>query len=142
MGKVLGLDVGSKTIGVATSDDSGAFAFPGTTILRHEGYRRDMAAIRQLVVDQAIVEVVVGYPLMMDGSRGIQAQKAEDFAQKLRRYIGVPVVLHDERLSTWEADLMLAAAGRRPEKRKEVVDSVAAGLILQSYLDGKRAVSG
>ncbi len=142
MGKVLALDVGEKTIGVATSDDSGTLAFPGTTIRRQEGYRRDMAAIRQLVEATGAAEVVVGYPLMMDGTRGIQAEKAENFAGKLRRFVSVPVVLSDERLSTWEADLLLAEAGRRADTRKQVIDSVAASLILQAYLDRKRSTAG
>ena len=84
---------------------------------------------------------MVGLPLMMDGSRGRQVEKIEEFIAILNRYTSVPIVTHDERLSTFEADQLLAEANRRPRDRKQVIDSVAAGVILESYLAEKRARS-
>ncbi len=142
MARVLALDVGEKTIGIAMSDESQTYAFPGQTIVRQEGYRRDMAAIRRLVEDNEVGEIVVGMPLRMDGSRGIQAEKVEAFIETLRRFIRVPVAVQDERFSTSEAEKVLIAADRRREQRKETIDSMAAGLILQSYLDRRRRTEG
>jgi putative Holliday junction resolvase len=138
MARVLALDVGEKTIGVAMSDETQTYAFPGQTIVRQEGHRRDMAAIRRLVEENGVGEIVVGMPLRMDGSRGIQAEKVEAFIETLRRFISVPIAAQDERLSTREAEKTLIAADRRRDQRKKVIDSMAAGLILQSYLERKR----
>lgn len=138
MARVLALDVGEKIIGVAVSDESGTFAFPRKAIRRQDGYRRDMAALRALVAEQNISEIVVGLPLRMNGSRGVQVQKVEEFVEKLRRFVPVPVYLQDERLSTREAEKVLMAAERRREQRKQALDSMAASVILQSYLDRKR----
>jgi putative Holliday junction resolvase len=138
MPRILGLDVGEKTIGVAISDETGTLAFPGTTIVRQEGKRRDMAALRQLVAENEIHEIVVGMPLMLDGTRGIQAEKVEAFITVLRNSVRIPITCQDERLSTSEAERVLIAAGRRREQRKATIDSVAACLILQAYLDRKR----
>jgi putative holliday junction resolvase len=138
MARIMALDVGEKTIGVAMSDESETFAFPGKTILRHEGFRKDMNVVRQLVEQNQVTEVVVGLPLLMDGSHGIQAGKVEEFAKTLRRFVRVPVVFEDERLSTFEAEEMLIAAGRKWQERKKVIDSAAASVILQSYLDRRK----
>jgi putative Holliday junction resolvase len=139
MAKIMALDVGEKTIGVAVCDDSETFVFPRQTILRQEGHRRDMQAVKGLVEQDGIEAIVIGLPLMMDGSRGRQVEKIEEFSETLRRFMSVPVFTHDERLSTFEADLLLADAKRRPRDRKQVIDSVAAGVILESYLANKRA---
>ncbi len=135
MSRVLALDVGEKTIGVAMSDETGRMAFPGVTIWRQEGHKRDMAAVRQLVADSKVAEVVVGLPLMMDGSRGIQAEKIEAFVAVLRNNIRLPIHLQDERLSTRQAERVLIAADRRRDERKKTIDSMAACLLLQTYLD-------
>jgi putative Holliday junction resolvase len=139
MARLLALDVGEKTIGVAVSDETETFAFPGETILRQEGYRRDMNALRRLVEEKEIAEIVVGLPLMMDGSRGIQVEKIEAFVEQLRRYVIVPVVTQDERLSTLEAEKLLLTTDKRRDERKKVVDSMAASVILQSFMDRRRA---
>ena len=139
MGRILALDVGEKTIGIALSDETATFAFPGRTIQRSEGYRKDMKALRSLVESETIEEIVVGMPLMMDGSKGIQAEKAEEFIAQLGRYVRIPIHTQDERLSTAEADRLLIAADRRRSERKQVIDSVAASVILQTYLDLRRA---
>lgn len=138
MARVMALDVGEKTIGVAVSDESETFAFPREAIQRQEGHRRDMAALRQIIEADGIEEIVVGMPIMMNGTRGIQAEKAEAFVETLRRFTPLPIHTQDERLSTSEAEKALIAADRRREERKKVVDSMAASVILQSYLARKR----
>ena len=135
MGRILALDVGERTIGVALSDESQTFAFPGTTIQRQaEGHRKDLAAVRTIVEAQEVERVVIGHPVMMDGSEGVQATKASEFARLLARAITVPIMLQDERLSTAESERVLRTAEVPKSKRKAVVDSMAASLILQRYL--------
>ena len=138
MGKILALDVGEKTIGVAMSDESQTYAFPGKTIWRQEGYRRDMNLLKELVEQEEIAEIVVGMPFSMSGNRGVQAQKVAEFIEALKRYVKVPVHEEDERLSTFEADQMLTRAQRPRDRRKEVVDSIAASVILESFLERRR----
>jgi putative holliday junction resolvase len=138
MAVILALDVGEKTIGVAISDESETFAFPGRTIVRQEGYRRDMTSVRQVIDEKAVQEIVVGLPLMMDGSRGIQAEKIDEFVEQLKRYTRLPIHLQDERLSTSEAEKVLISAGRRRHERKQVIDSGAASIILQSFMDRRK----
>ena len=135
MGRVLGLDVGEKTIGVAMSDETGSMALPGATIWRQEGHKRDMAALRQLISDSKVEAIVVGLPLMMNGSRGIQTEKIEAFVTILRNNVRIPIYLQDERLSTLEAERVLLAADRNRAQRKKVIDSMAACILLQTYLD-------
>jgi putative Holliday junction resolvase len=135
MGRVLGLDVGEKTIGVAISDETGSMALPGATIWRQEGHKRDMAALRQLISDSKVEAIVVGLPLMMNGSRGIQTEKIEAFVTLLRNHVRIPIYFQDERLSTREAERILLAADRNRTERKKAIDSMAACLLLQTYLD-------
>lgn len=139
MPKVLALDLGEKRIGVAVSDESGTFAFPRPAIIRQEGYRKDMAALRSLTETELIEEIVIGMPLMLSGERGIQAEKVDDFIETLKRYVRIPIMVQDERLSTSEADRLMIGADVRRSDRKQSVDSMAASLILQSYLDRRRA---
>ena len=138
MARIMSLDVGEKTIGVAVCDESETFVFPRQTLLRHEGYRRDMNALRDLTAAEGIDRIVVGLPMMMDGSHGRQVEKIEEFIAALKRYVAIPIETQDERLSTFEADQRLAEANRRPRDRKQVIDSVAAGIILESYLAEKK----
>lgn len=135
MARLLALDVGEKTIGVAWSDEAETLAFPGETILRQAGKKQDMAAVRQLVSDRLARAIVIGLPLMRDGSRGVQAAKVEDFVATLRNYVRIPIILQDERLTTWDAEQALIEANVPRESRKKVIDSMAACLILRSYLD-------
>jgi putative Holliday junction resolvase len=138
LARILALDVGEKTIGVAISDESETFAFPQKTILRQEGHKRDMATLRNVIEEQGVEEIVIGLPVMMNGTRGIQAEKAEEFATLLRRYTHLPIHMQDERLSTSEADKLLIEADRRRSERKQAVDSMAASLILQTFMDKRR----
>src|SRR5579872_7403968 len=104
MARIMALDVGEKTIGVALSDEGETMAFPQTTIMRQEGKKRDMAALREIVVANQVREIVVGMPLMLDGSRGVQAEKVEAFIAILRNNVRIPIWTQDERLSTSEAE--------------------------------------
>ena len=132
--RFLGLDLGSVRIGLAISDDRGRVAVPYGTI--KAGAPEDVKAIARLVRDQDIGEVVVGHPRTLTGERGDAAMKAETFAGALAQFLDVPVHLHDERLSTVEAERELARAGSRGARRRRSVDASAATVILQSYLDG------
>ncbi len=136
MGRILALDVGDKTIGIATSDETHTFAFPGKTLIRQpEGYRKDMAALRTMVEAEGIERIVVGLPLNMDGTHGPRAQLVEAFVEALGRYVRVPIDYQDERLTSFEAERMLIEMGRRRDQRKQVIDSVAASVILRAYLE-------
>lgn len=135
MGRIMAVDVGERRIGVALSDELQTFAAVQQTLERHEGYRADMRILRRLVEENGVDLVVVGLPLRLDGSAGASAEAAREFAAALRRYVQVPVVEVDERLSTVEAERALLHADVGRMKRRQVVDGVAAGVILQSYLE-------
>ncbi len=138
MSRALGLDVGDRTIGTALSDERGLVALPGRTVERQpEGYRRDVAAVRSLVEANEVDVVVVGLPLSMNGTVGPQAEKVMDFAEKLRAGLEVPVELIDERFTTSQANRAMRDADVSRKRRSQAVDSMAAALILQSYLDGR-----
>lgn len=135
-GRVLGLDLGDARIGVAISDDERRLAVPLGTI--HTGAPADVKAIAALVGEHDVTLVVVGHPLLLSGDAGERAHHAERFAEALRGFLGVPVVLHDERLSTVEADRALRATGASGRERRRSVDRSAATVILQSWLDSGR----
>jgi len=128
----LALDVGDKTIGVAVSDSLGWTA-PVVTVLRRD-IEQDLGRLRALVEEHRPSRLVVGLPLNMDDSEGPRAAKARRFAQVAGERLGLPVILWDERLSTFEADQRLQEAGVPAHKRKAVIDMVAAQVILESYL--------
>jgi putative Holliday junction resolvase len=132
-GRVLGLDLGEVRIGVAISDDRGRLAVPFGTI--RAGAPQDLKAVARIVREQGVAQVVVGHPLRLSGERGRAAENAERFAGALGEVLEVPVTLHDERLSSVEAERALAAAGARGRARREAVDASAAAVILQAYLD-------
>jgi putative Holliday junction resolvase len=133
-GRVLALDVGDRTIGVAASDPLGIAAHPIET-LRRTRLADDIARVRALAAEREAVEVVVGLPRNMDGSLGPQAEKTQAFADALAEQIDIPVTLWDERLSTVAAERALIASGLTRKRRKGVVDQVAAVYFLQGYLD-------
>jgi putative Holliday junction resolvase len=134
-GRVLGLDLGDARIGVAISDDDRRLAVPLGTI--HTGAPADLKAIAKLVKEHEATAVVIGLPLSMTGERGSAALKAESFAGALRSFLDVPVELHDERLSTVEAEGALRRAGIDARARRKVVDRSAAAVILQAWLDAR-----
>ena len=137
-GRILGLDVGARRIGIAVSDSLGITA-RGISTLHRRNRRYDFAELRKLIVEYAIREIVVGNPLRMSGRAGTQAEKMADFASRLEEQFSLPVRLWDERLSTAEAHRLLDETGIRDSRRREVIDEMAAVLILQSFLDAREA---
>ena len=132
--RILGLDLGTKRVGVAMSDDMGWTAQPRGTLHR----KRDsdiVAEVVAMVREQGVQAVVVGHPLNMDGSAGASARAAEKFAKALEAAAGVPVHLWDERLSTVAAERVLIEADLSRQKRRRVIDRAAAAYILQGFLD-------
>jgi putative Holliday junction resolvase len=137
-GKLLGLDLGSKTIGVAVSDGVRYSATPIETIVRTK-FTADAARITELVAANGIVGIVLGLPLNMDGSEGPRAQSTRAFARNLGLKVPVPIVFWDERLSTSAVErMMIDEANLRRDKRAAVVDKLAASYILQGALERLR----
>jgi putative Holliday junction resolvase len=137
MARVLGIDLGSRRIGVAVSDGLGLTAQPRATIARHGGVR-DLDAIAAAVKDADADRIVLGLPLDCEGQEGPAAQRARVFGEKLRAALHLPVDLIDESFSTVEAEAVLLAADMSRARRKQVVDKMAAAVILQRWLDARR----
>jgi putative holliday junction resolvase len=136
-GRVLGLDLGDVRIGVAISDPDRRVAVPIGTV--HVGRPPgELLAIAELAREHEVTMIVIGEPISMDGSRGVRAAHAAAFADAVRAAVTVPVVLHDERLSTVEAQRGLRAAGVRAKQQRSVIDASAAQVILQAWLDAGR----
>ena len=135
--RILGLDYGSVTVGVAVSDALRVTAQPLETITRKDEnkLRQTCARIEQLIAEYELESIVLGYPKNMNDSVGERAKKTEEFKAMLERRTGLPVTLWDERLTTVAAERVLMESGVRRENRKAVIDQVAAALILQGYLD-------
>ncbi len=136
--RILGLDVGSKTIGLAVSDPLGITA-QGLKTIRRQNKRIDFGQLEKLIQEYGVAEIVVGYPLRMSGAEGIQAEKMRLFAEELRRRFRLPVHLWDERLSSAQANRLLRESEMSIKRRGEVVDQMAAVLILQSWMDTRAA---
>ena len=140
-GRVLGIDVGTVRVGVAMSDPTGMLASPVET-LKRAGDRSDMDRLAALVVEHEVSEVVVGEPRHLSGASGASARDAAAYARELAERIGdVPVHLVDERLSTVTAASSLRASGRDSREQRSVIDQAAAVVILQHFLDSRRASS-
>lgn len=135
--RILGLDFGSKTVGVAVSDPLGLTAQGVETIERKEEnkLRKTCARIEELVKFYDVETIVLGYPKNMNNTEGERAEKTKEFAEMIGRRTGLSVILWDERLTTVAAEQVLMENGVRRENRKAVIDKVAACLILQGYLD-------
>lgn len=131
---VVALDVGDKTIGIAITDDLGLTA-QGVGVVHRKGDKHDFPALAQALRDREVKRFLVGWPLNMDGSEGPRAQKTRRFAQRLKEHVTAPVMLWDERLSTYAAEEPLRQAGLDRKRRKEVVDMLAAQVILRSWMD-------
>lgn len=138
LGRLLGLDVGEKRIGVAVSDELGCLA-QALTVLERRGLEADLAALAALAEETGAVAVVVGLPHHMAGGEGTTAPRVRKLAEALKARLGLPVHFQDERLSTREAERLLVAGDMTRRRRRGVVDKVAAALILQGYLDRQRA---
>jgi putative holliday junction resolvase len=135
--RILGMDVGSKTIGLAVSDPLGITA-QGLQTIRRKNKRLDLEKLEQVIWDFDVAEIVVGYPLRLSGSEGSQAEKVRAFAEQLRGHFKIPVHLWDERLSSAEANRLLRESEMSIKRRGEVVDRLAAVLILQNWMEAKR----
>ena len=135
MTRALGLDLGSKRIGVAVSDRTGTIASPLQVLQRTGDRQRDHRAIAALVAEEEATVVVVGLPLNMNGSTGSAAQAAIAEAAALATVVNVPVVTFDERRTTVTADQAMIGAGMKAPARRRVVDKIAAAVLLQSWLD-------
>ena len=135
--RIFGLDVGTRTVGVAVSDALGMTAQPLTT-LRRTGLRANLAELRRLAETHKVRQAVVGLPLNMDGTEGPSAAAARAFGEALAQALDIPVEYQDERLSTVAAQRALLEADVSRARRREVVDQVAAALILQTWLDTRQ----
>lgn len=138
--RIMGLDFGSKTVGVAMSDELLLTAQPLEIIRRKEEnkLRRTLARIEELIVEYGVEELVLGLPKNMNATEGPRAELSYEFRDKLERRTGLPVIMWDERLTTVAADKIMMETGVRRENRKEYVDKIAAALILQGYLDRRK----
>ena len=134
MERIMGLDVGDKTIGVAVSDLLQLTA-QGITTIRRESKAKDYGTLEELIKEYDIKKVVVGLPKNMDGTIGPQAEKTIKFAEKLKNKFKIELIYEDERLTTKAAEKMLISGDVRRDKRKTIIDKVASTYILQSYLD-------
>lgn len=138
--RIMGLDFGSKTVGVAISDALLITAQGIEIIERKEEnkLRKTLARIEELIVEYEVEEIVLGLPKNMNDSLGVRAELSMEFKDKLERRTGLPVTMWDERLTTVAADKAMMEAGIRREHRKEHVDKIAACFILQGYLDYRK----
>ena len=135
--KILGLDVGSKTIGVAVSDELGIIA-QGVTTLKRKGLNHDITQLLKVIEEQRAEKVVMGLPKNMNGSLGPSAKMVLTLLEELEKSVDIPVITWDERLSTVAAERTLLEADMSRKKRKKVIDKVAALIILQGYLDNQK----
>jgi putative Holliday junction resolvase len=134
--RILGLDVGAKRIGVAISDLLGITA-QGLQTLQRQNKRLDFAQLELVIREHQVAEIVMGLPLRMSGAEGVQAEKMQAFAEEIRRRFKLPVHLWDERLTSAQANRLLRETEMSIKRRGEVVDQMAAVLILQSWMDAR-----
>lgn len=136
--RILALDFGARNIGLAVTDELG-FTAQGLPTLRRTNKRNDLDHLRRTIRQYGVSEIVMGLPLRMSGSEGIQSEKVQLFAEELRRKFKLPVHLFDERLTSVEANRLLRETDMSIRRRGEVVDQLAAVLILQSFLEFRKA---
>lgn len=135
--RALGIDPGTKRIGLAVSDLSGTVASPLAVLQRSRSRRHDLGEIARIAREEEVEVIVFGLPLNMDGSRGTSARAAAAEAGRLATVVDVPIEMHDERLTTVTADRNMIEAGLRAPERRKIVDKVAAAVMLQSWLDAR-----
>lgn len=133
----LGLDVGSKRIGVAGCDRTGLIA-TGLVTIERKSFAHDIAQFQQLVQERSVQILVVGLPYSMNGTIGFQAKHVQKYAQKLAKALNLPLVYVDERLTSFQAEQLLHAQNLSPSRHKSLIDSIAAAIILQQWLDERR----
>jgi putative holliday junction resolvase len=139
-GRVLGLDVGSRRIGIAVSDPLGITA-QGLETLQRKNKRQDFERLGRIIREYGVKEIVVGLPLRMSGAEGTQAVKMHEFAEELRQRFSLPVHMWDERLTSAEANRLLRETDLSIEKRGRAVDRMAAVLILQGWMESRSHAS-
>lgn len=133
MDRLMGLDVGDRTIGVAVSDLLMITA-QGVTTIRRTNLKNDIAELKKIIDEYKVTKIVSGFPKMLDGTVGIQGEKVLEFLEKLKKHIDLPVELEDERFTTTISEKMLIEADVKRKKRKEVIDKLAAVQILTTYM--------
>ena len=138
--RIMGLDYGTKTVGVALSDELLITAQPLMTIEREKAnkLRKTLAKIEEIIAENGVTEIALGYTKNMNNTLGERAEATDEFREMLERRTGLPVILVDERLTTVEADRILAETGVASSGRKEYIDKMAAAIILQNYLDTRK----
>ena len=136
----MGLDYGTKTVGVALSDELFITAQPFETIVREKAnkLRKTLARIEEIIAAEGVTKIVLGLPKNMNNTLGERAEATDEFREMLERRTGLPVILVDERLTTVEADRILEETGVAQSGRKEHIDKMAAAIILQNYLDSQK----
>ena len=138
--RYMGLDYGTKTVGVALSDELFITAQPFETIVREKAnkLRKTLARIEEIIAAEGVTKIVLGLPKNMNNTLGERAEATNEFREMLERRTGLPVILVDERLTTVEADRILEETGVAQSGRKEHIDKMAAAIILQNYLDSQK----
>ena len=139
--RFLGIDYGEKRIGLAVSDELEITA-RGVSVIERKSKKTDLSVISAAVSEYGIGAIVIGYPLRLDGSAGIQCEKVDRFIAVLKEAIAVPVIAWDETLSTKEAEELMREAGVKRKKKRGMVDRIAAAFILQDYLNKKARHGG
>ena len=137
--RIIGLDYGDKTIGVAVSDPFGWTA-QGLEIIRRDNpneYKKSLKRLEEIIKQYEVEKIVLGYPKNMDNSEGLRCEKTKEFKKRLEKRFNIPIILYDERMSTVAAQRTLIEANLSRAKRKEVIDKMAAVHILQGFLDKK-----
>jgi len=135
--RMLGVDYGDARIGLSVSDELETLASPLVT-LKSESMRKNIDAVAKVAAEEKVLRIVIGLPLNMDGSEGARASKTRSFGRVLEKVSGLPVEYFDERLTSVEAEEIMESVGVKKNKRKNLVDRIAAQLILQSYLDASK----
>ena len=138
--RIMALDVGDKTIGIAVSDALQLTAQSRPT-LRRKNLNSDLEALRRLAIENEVHEIIVGQPLHMNGRQSSQSEKVGRFVHELKKIVNLPVIFWDERLTSFEAEQHLEQMGLNWRQRREQVDKVAAMIILQEYLDSRQATN-
>ncbi|HWR37562.1 MAG TPA: Holliday junction resolvase RuvX [Clostridia bacterium] len=137
-GRILALDVGSRTIGLAITDPLGITA-QGLLTIRRKNKRTDFAALNEVIARHEVCEIVVGLPLRMSGAEGIQSERIREFVVDLEKHFKLPIHLWDERLTSVEANRVLRSSEMSISKRAAVVDQLAAVLILQNFMEARHS---